>query len=191
MCALKGQCEQCGTPVQDTAGQDGFCDFCGMPHQAVALDEWSETLTALHQRLAECGPREDWHGAVQILEQIIKATEDPHRLARYHHALGGIHLEKRRDWRAGLRSFKRSLALEPDYLAAFNSLARTLVEQERWTELERAYMAVIEAVSRTDAESDQPVLSLLWKGLAALYREHLDDPDAAELCQERSEELAG
>lgn len=188
MCALKGQCEQCGSPYQETAGQDGFCDFCGMP-LPVAPGGSSETIAALHRRLEECAPREDWHGAVQILEQLIKATEDPHRLARYHHALGCIHLEKRLDWRAGLRSFKRSLALEPDYLAAFNSLARTLVEQERWTELERAYMAVIEAVGRAEAERDQPVLSLLWKGLAALYREHLDDPDAAELCQERSEEL--
>ncbi len=186
MYRIISKCDQCGAPFATKPGDDAFCAYCGFPLPSPLIG-LGRNLTALHQLLDECVHRKNWLGVAQVMEQILGEVKRKAWRAKYLHALALVKDRELRRSREAEALWREALREDPACIVAFDSLCRKLMARRAYREVERCYMAAIEATSRREGRRE--ISRVLWRGLGALYRDNLGAPEEAALCFQRAERL--
>jgi len=120
--------------------------------------------------------------AADVLEQIIARPEvqaDGPRAARLHVLLAEILRDEVKDEAGALAQFEKALDLNPRLPKAFAWIEQVLARDKRWTELEQAYLRMVQRLPKS-AEA-APARLALWKTLGDLYRNVLKSDDGARM----------
>ena len=120
--------------------------------------------------------------AADVLEQIIARPEvqaDGPRAAKLHVLLAEILRDEVKDEAGALAQFEKALDLNPRLPQAFAWIEQVLARGKRWTELEQAYLRMVQRLPKT-AEA-APARLALWKTLGDLYRNVLKSDDGARM----------
>ncbi len=113
------------------------------------------------------------------VEIADKTPDGPSRAERYA-ALGRFCLEHQKDEEAALAFFEKALDAEPKMLEPLATAAELLAERQEWSELEATYRRMLARVDRiAEQEIRGRVRFELNRRLALLFRDHLEDPEAA------------
>lgn len=120
--------------------------------------------------------------AADVLGQIIGRPEvqvDAPRAARLHVLLAEILRDEVKDEAGALAQFEKALDLNPRLTQAFAWIEETLGRAKRWSELEQAYLRMVQRLPKTpDAAAARLAL---WKTLGDLYRNVLKSDDGARM----------
>ena len=118
--------------------------------------------------------------AADVLGQIVARPEvqaDPARAAKLHLSLAQILRDEVKDENAALLELDRALDKNWRLVQAFAFIEETLSKQQRWPELEQAYVKMIQRLPKTP-DAAQARISL-WKTLGDLHRNVLRNDDGA------------
>ena len=118
--------------------------------------------------------------AADVLGQIVARPEvqaDPQRAAKLHLSLAQILRDEVGDENASLAQLERALDKNPRLVQAFAEIEETLTKRERWSELENAYVRMIQRLPKTP-DAAQARLAL-WKTLGDLHRNVLRNEEGA------------
>ncbi|HTP50152.1 MAG TPA: tetratricopeptide repeat protein, partial [Anaeromyxobacteraceae bacterium] len=118
--------------------------------------------------------------AADVLGQIVARPEvqaDPQRAAKLHLSLAQILRDEVGDENAALAQLERALDKNPRLVQAFAEIEETLTKHERWSELENAYVRMIQRLPKTP-DAAQARLAL-WKTLGDLHRNVLRNEEGA------------
>lgn len=140
-------------------------------------------MRSLLDRLKDATEKEDWIGATEILETIIKMSSSSEIRARYLKVLGSVLMDKRTLVSEAVESWSRALDETPEDLGLFVKMIKALQRRERWWKMEEQYRKMIDRTNR--GSGDHRVLTNLWHGLGCLYRDKLGKEEAAALCFEQ------
>jgi tetratricopeptide (TPR) repeat protein len=102
---------------------------------------------------------------------------DPQRAAKLHLSLAQILRDEVKDENAALAELERALDKNPRLVQAFTQIEEALTKQQRWPELEQAYVRMIQRLPKTP-DAAQARLAL-WKTLGDLHRNVLRNDDGA------------
>ena len=113
--------------------------------------------------------------------RLVVLIDEPDERAREYFELGEYCLFELNREEEAFAAFELALDSDPTMLEALEVLATALAENQEWGELERVYIKMIGSFDSKlplgpEAET---VLVELNHRLALLYRDHLEDPDAA------------
>ena len=117
-----------------------------------------------------------------MLAQIIARPEvqaDPPRAARLHVLLAEILRDEVKDEAGALAQFEKALDLNPRLPQAFAWIEQVLGRGKRWTELEQAYLRMVQRLPKSADAA--PARLALWKTLGDLYRNVLKSDDGARM----------
>jgi tetratricopeptide (TPR) repeat protein len=120
--------------------------------------------------------------AADVLAQIVRRDEvqaDPARAAKLHLSLAEILRDEVKDEQAALAELERALDANPRLVQAFAHIEEILTRAKRWPDLEQAYVRMIQRLPK-GPEAAQARLAL-WKTLGELYRNVLQNQDAARM----------
>ncbi len=120
--------------------------------------------------------------AADVLTQILGRPEvqaDAPRAAKLHVLLAEILRDEVKDQAGALAQFEKALDLNPRLPQAFAWIEETLGRAKRWTDLEQAYLRMVQRLPKT-AEA-APARLALWKTLGDLYRNVLKSDDGARM----------
>ncbi|HUL60985.1 MAG TPA: tetratricopeptide repeat protein [Anaeromyxobacteraceae bacterium] len=120
--------------------------------------------------------------AADVLGQILARPEvqaDTARSAQLHLALGEVLRDEVKDEAGAAAEFERALDANPRLVKAFAAEEEILTNGKRWTELEQAYVRMIQRLPKTP-DAAQARLGL-WKTLGELYRNVLGNDDGARM----------
>ncbi len=113
------------------------------------------------------------------VEIADKTPEGPPRAERFA-LLARFCLEQRKDEEAALAFFEKALDADPRMLEPLATAAELLAERQEWSELEATYRRMLTRVDRIpEPEIRGRVRFELNRRLALLFRDHLEDPEAA------------
>jgi tetratricopeptide (TPR) repeat protein len=118
--------------------------------------------------------------AADALTQILARPEvkaDASRAAALHLALGEVLRDEVKDDAGAVKEMERALDRNPRLVQAFAALEEILTRGKRWSELEQAYVRMIQRLPKTQ-EVAQARLGL-WRTLGELYRNVLKNEDGA------------
>jgi tetratricopeptide (TPR) repeat protein len=120
--------------------------------------------------------------AADVLAQIIARPEvqaDGPRAARLHVLLAEILRDEVKDEAGALAQFEKALDLNPRLPQAFAWVEQVLGRGKRWSELEQAYLRMVQRLAKVP-EAGAARLAL-WKTLGDLYRNVLKSDDGARM----------
>ncbi|MCD6497255.1 MAG: response regulator [Deltaproteobacteria bacterium] len=120
--------------------------------------------------------------AMPLLDQAI--SMDPEAISA-HLFLGKI-AAARSDTSLTVNHLEHVLEIDPQHEEAFQVVYETLAKQGDWGRLDRLHRKLLQ---RLEGRSPNRVLAL-WKSLAALHRDRLQDPEGARTCIEMALTLA-
>jgi len=113
------------------------------------------------------------------VEIADKTADGPARAALYT-ALGTSCLAERKDEEAALAFFEQALDADPEKLEPLATAATLLADRQEWSELEATYRRMLPRTDRIpEADIRRRVRWELNRRLALLFRDHLEDPEAA------------
>ncbi len=113
------------------------------------------------------------------VEIADKTPDGPPRAERYAQ-LARFCLEQQKDEEAALAFFEKALDADPRMLEPLATAAELLAERQEWSELEATYRRMLARVDRIpEPEIRGRVRFELNRRLALLFRDHLEDPEAA------------
>jgi tetratricopeptide (TPR) repeat protein len=124
----------------------------------------------------------DDEAILALRSALIEHVADPAERARAALDLAAFCLETGDHEEQALQLLERALDDAPGELEALETLASLLADNQEWAELERIYRKVIEAYEPYVTDEDGPehvVLAELYRKLALLFRDHLEDPEQA------------
>jgi tetratricopeptide (TPR) repeat protein len=135
--------------------------------------------------------------ALAVRREIARLTPDASDRARQYFELGEHHrIELSREDLA-LELYDLALDSDPTQLVPLEIVARLLAERQEWSELERAYRAMLtRCAAMPSSPVQREVTWELYRRLGLLFRDHLEDPvfaiDAFEAAlRVKPEDLAG
>jgi golgin subfamily B member 1 len=120
--------------------------------------------------------------AADVLAQIVSRPEvqaDPARAAKLHVSLAEILRDEVKDESAAVAELEKALDKNPRLVQAFGMLEELLSRAKRWTDLEQAYLRMVQRLPKTP-DAAQARLAL-WKTLGELYRTVLRNEDGARM----------
>ena len=120
--------------------------------------------------------------AADVLAQIAARPEveaDPVRAAQLRLTLAQILRDEVKDEEAALAELERALDRNPRLVQAFTAVEEILGRTKRWTDLEQAYLRMIQRLPKTP-DAAQARLGL-WKAVGELYRGVLRNEDGARM----------
>ena len=135
--------------------------------------------------------------ALSIRRRIAELTTDAREQAVAYFELGRHYLSDLKREDLGLELLSLALDSDPTLLEPLAIIAEVLAERQEWGELERAYRRMLD---RSEHMPRGPVRREvrweLYRRLALLFRDYLEDPASAldafeEAVREKPEELAG
>jgi tetratricopeptide (TPR) repeat protein len=145
------------------------------PHDRPVLSDMVE----LHSELGQ------WRPAAELLLRLAESEEAGARAPYLVAAANIIHYELHATEEA-IALYERALDENPGDGKTFERLERILSSQQAWREKARAYRRMIKRLGAADSESKRVALLGVWRGLAELFRNQLQDlPSAAaalEVC---------
>ncbi|WP_242361931.1 tetratricopeptide repeat protein [Anaeromyxobacter sp. SG17] len=118
--------------------------------------------------------------SADVLAQIIARPEvqaDPVRAARLHAALADVLQDEVKDETAAVAELEKALDRNPRLVQAFAKIEEILTKGKRWTDLEQAYVRMIQRLPKTPDVALARVA--LWRTLGDLYRDVLRNEDGA------------
>ncbi|WP_248353450.1 tetratricopeptide repeat protein [Anaeromyxobacter oryzae] len=120
--------------------------------------------------------------AADVLAQIVARPEvqaDPARAAKLHLSLAEILRDEVKDEGAAVLELEKALDKNWRLVQAFAAIEEILGRQKRWTDLEQAYLRMVQRLPKTP-DAAQARLAL-WKTLGDLYRNVLRNDDGARM----------
>lgn len=123
--------------------------------------------------------------AADVLGQLLEMPEvqaDAARAGKLHLALGELYREEIKDPERALAEFERALDKSPRLVQAFSAVEALLTAQKRWSDLEQAYVRMIQRLPK--GPEAQAARLTLWKTLGELYRRVLENPEGARMAYE-------
>ena len=174
-----GTCERCGAPFSITAGVDDDCTYCGsaLPNPLVDANLGHATL---HQLLAECTVRRDWHAVLETIATILRKDERDPRCAGYLHFAGLVACNELNDEERGVAFFREEIVADGRGLRAHAAIAESFVRRQLWQLAEEELRAGLRRALDTGAKPE--AVASLWDALGALHRDQLGDPVEAQEC---------
>jgi len=139
----------------------------------------TESLLALYRETRQA------QKAADVMARMLEAPEvkaDASRAGRLHLALGEIYRDEVQDAEKALFHLESALDANPRLVQAFAAIEAVLAREKRWTDLEQAYVRMIQRIPK-GAEFAAPRLAL-WKALGELYLRVLANPDGARTAYE-------
>ena len=115
-----------------------------------------------------------------MLAQILARPEvqaDPVRAARLHATLADVLQDEVKDETAAVAELEKALDRNPRLVQAFAKIEQILARTKRWTDLEQAYVRMIQRLPKTPDVAQARVA--LWRTLGELYRDVLRNEDGA------------
>jgi len=125
---------------------------------------------------------EKLHAVAELIEvrrRIAEFTDDPQARAQTYFELAQFCIDEGDYEEEALQLFELALDDDSELLAALESLAAILAENQEWAELERIYRKAIAAYADRNDATGRVVIAELHRKLALLFRDHLEDPDQA------------
>lgn len=138
------------------------------------------------QRVARIGSEVgDWRRVSRAYFTLADLTDDDREKADWICKASTVARDELWEADKALRGFRTALELDPSRLDAFKAVTSILVDSKKWSELEAAYLQVINA--NIERGIDKPnVLAALWQQLGNLYRLHLSQEDEAVVAYEQA-----
>jgi tetratricopeptide (TPR) repeat protein len=118
--------------------------------------------------------------AADVLAQILARPEvqaDPVRAARLHATLADVLQDEVKDETAAVAELEKALDRNPRLVQAFAKIEEILTKAKRWTDLEQAYVRMIQRLPKAPDFAQARVA--LWRTLGDLYRDVLRNEDGA------------
>ncbi|HSD22085.1 MAG TPA: tetratricopeptide repeat protein [Anaeromyxobacter sp.] len=118
--------------------------------------------------------------AADVLAQILARPEvqaDPVRAARLHATLADVLQDEVKDETAAVAELEKALDRNPRLVQAFAKIEEILSKAKRWTDLEQAYVRMIQRLPKSPDFAQARVA--LWRTLGDLYRDVLRNEDGA------------
>ena len=116
---------------------------------------------------------------IEVRRRIADFIDDPIARARDYYELAQFCLEPGNDEEEAIRLYELALDDDSNLLEALAALATILAENQEWAELERIYRKMINAYAGRDEATSRAVLAELYRKLALLFRDHLEDCEQA------------
>lgn len=130
----------------------------------------------LHEILGHRQELRDYRGVANTIEWIVALDSDRTRRAKYLIAAAKVHRDELSDDERAIALFERALDDDPTALEAFQSIDAMITRARDFRRLERAYRKMIH---RTRPLGDEKLEFQLWHGLGLIYRDRLNEPEAA------------
>lgn len=188
MYTLRGHCDECGAPFETHAGTDEHCRHCqaALP-SPLAL--FAGASAHQHQLAIECLVRQDWTGAVNILDVLGRDVRAPQRAARYQLLRGRLAADELRDHATARDAFLAARRLDPALASAFFALVDYFMKEAMWSDLDALLRDEIARLAKSAGAFTAQRSAVLWMALAELHRDRLADPETAEACAVRARAL--
>ncbi len=125
---------------------------------------------------------EKLHAVAELIEvrrRIAEFIDDPQARAQTYFELAQFCIDEGDYEEEALQLFELALDDDSELLAALESLAAILAENQEWAELERIYRKAIAAYADRNDATGRVVIAELHRKLALLFRDHLEDPEQA------------
>jgi tetratricopeptide (TPR) repeat protein len=142
----------------------------------------------LHKLLDLHGEREEWAAALEVLDQLIGAEDDPAVRAKYRYTAGLIAHEELGAEDDALTRLSAALDDAPELPRAFEAIDAILSARQDWLGLARAVKAMLERLGGAEASGARALA--LWTRLGDLAAEKLGDRAAAIAAYEVAAVLA-
>lgn len=130
----------------------------------------------LHEILGHRQTLRDYRGVANTIEWIVALDPDRARRAKYLIAAAKIHRDELNDDERAIALFEKALDDDPAGLDAFRSVDALITKSRDFRRLERTYRKMI---LRARPLGDTALEFQLWHGLGLIYRDRLNDPEAA------------
>ncbi len=130
----------------------------------------------LHEILGHRQELRDYRGVANTIEWIVALDADRARRAKYLIAAAKVHRDELGDDERAINLFERALDDEPTALEAFRSIDALITKTRDFRRLERSYRKMIH---RARPLNDPALEFQLWHALGLIYRDRLNEPEAA------------
>lgn len=130
----------------------------------------------LHEILGHRQTLRDYRGVANTIEWIVALDPDRSRRAKYLIAAAKVHRDELKDDERAIQLFERALDDDPAALEAFRSVDALITKSRDFRRLERAYRKMIH---RARPLEDSKLEFELWHALGLIYRDRLNEPEAA------------
>jgi tetratricopeptide (TPR) repeat protein len=139
----------------------------------------TEALLALYRETRQGQKAAD---ALQRLLERPEVQAEADRAARLHQLRAQILRDEVKDEAAAAAELDRALDKNPRLVQAFADLEEILSRGKRWSDLEKAYLRMIQRLPKGPEAA--PARVAMWKTLGELYRRVLGDPERARTAWE-------
>jgi golgin subfamily B member 1 len=130
----------------------------------------------LHEVLGHRQELKDYRGVANTIEWIVALDPDRARRSKYLIAAAKVHRDELQDDERAINLFDRALDDDVMALDAFRSLEALITKTRDFRRLERAYRKMIHRVRPLN---DGALEFQLWHALGLIYRDRLNEPEAA------------
>ena len=141
-----------------------------------ALDLEPQDHVLLHKLLLHYQKATQWDRMVDCLQRIADLEMQPERKSRYLYTMAQLYRDKLDDQLRAVDLFNEALDLNPNFLEAFERINKILTALKEWKQLERAYRKMLHRVA---GKGNNDLEYSLWHALGLIYRDRLDDKNAA------------
>jgi tetratricopeptide (TPR) repeat protein len=143
----------------------------------------------LQNRLDAAVVQGRWDDGVEILRLLAANAEPPER-AKYLAAAGKILQRRLHQEDQAIRLFNESLDANPADMPLFDRIWGILAARCDWREVESNILRMIARLQATGMPDKVPTLEGLWRRLGDVYRDGLNNPNAAQDAYRMSARLA-
>jgi len=140
----------------------------------LALERVPDYLGAIYRQRDDALRAEDWEAAYRAADAECRASHHPEHRTTAALVAGEIAQSHLGDRERAATAFMQALADAPGNRIAFSQLRQFLEEEQRWTDLAELLS------SRAQVERTRPRLIELYRELAQLHRDRLEDRDQAK-----------
>jgi len=142
-----------------------------------ALAECSTSIPAL-SRIADLSEQQgEWQRAVRALQTLGEVDHTAEDKVEHLDRAATIYREQMNASALAIQVYNKILDIAPTELDSFKTIARMLMDEEDWEQLEENYVRMIER--QKEVRGDQNVLVVLYRNLGELRLDQLDNPEAA------------
>lgn len=151
-----------------------------------ALEARPDDHWLLHTAMWLYGELDEWERLADVLERIVGVQETPERRAKGLFSLAQVVGDKIGDRARAAALYDETLDADKTRLDAFEALTRMLDELGDYAGLEKAYRKMI---ARVRDDGDDELVFTLFRNLAKVYSDKLDDPDLAQKALEGAKRM--
>ncbi len=130
----------------------------------------------LQKTLEKYYDTKQWKKAIEVIDKFIEMESSPQIRAKYSYTAAAIYRDELKALDEALQYFNQTLDDNWEHLKAFQAIDKICTQKKDWKALERNYRKMIK---RVPADSNAPLVTMLWHNLGEIYRTRMQNYEAA------------